>query len=90
MRPVEVEQDPSTNVFPLQGTFHIEVPHWMCSLGRNHLHFKMVSGQITDTEITIKSGILDYIEAEDLIMADKGFPRIEARIAENGGNSCYA
>ncbi len=34
-------------------------------------------GRSTDAQITVKSGFLNLIERGDLIMADKGFPKIE-------------
>ena len=46
---------------------------------------KMFGGRTTDTEITIKSGFIHLVEAQDEIMGDKGFPEIDASVAQNGG-----
>ncbi len=42
-------------------------------------------GRTTDTEATIKSGFVDLIENNDGILADKGFPSIEADVNTKGG-----
>jgi hypothetical protein len=42
-------------------------------------------GRVTDTELTAKSGFVNYVEPGDTILADKGFPTIEARLSEQGG-----
>lgn len=42
-------------------------------------------GRITDTELTVQSGFLDLIEIGDVILADKGFPRIEQDLNSAGG-----
>lgn len=46
---------------------------------------KGFGGRTTDTEITVKSGFINLIEPGDTVMADKGFPSIEAKLAEAGG-----
>ncbi len=46
---------------------------------------KGYGGRSTDTEITIDSGFLNLIEEGDVIMSDKGFPSIEAKVSEKGG-----
>jgi hypothetical protein len=46
---------------------------------------KGFGGRTTDTELTVRSGFLNLIEPGDTVMADKGFPSIEARLLEAGG-----
>ena len=46
---------------------------------------KAFGGRITDTELTIQSGLLSLLEPGDEILADKGFPHIESKILEAGG-----
>lgn len=41
-------------------------------------------GRVSDKEITIKSGILDYIETGDQVLADRGFT-LEQEFATQGG-----
>lgn len=42
-------------------------------------------GRTTDTELTVRSGFIQLVQPGDTIMADKGFPSIEARLNEAGG-----
>ncbi len=42
-------------------------------------------GRSTDAEITIDSGILNYVEVGDIVLADKGFPQIQADVNNAGG-----
>ena len=41
-------------------------------------------GRATDGEITVKSGLLDFLEPGDSLMADKGFPRVEEDLVRQG------
>lgn len=45
---------------------------------------KVSGGRKSDSEITIESGLLDFLEEEDEILADKGFPDIKKSIDETG------
>ncbi len=42
-------------------------------------------GRTTDTEATIKSGLMTLIENGDAVLADKGFPHIEGGVNTKGG-----
>lgn len=46
---------------------------------------KGFGGRTTDTEITVRSGFLKYIEEGDVEYAGKGFPHIQTKIGEYGG-----
>ncbi len=46
---------------------------------------KSYGGRATDTEITCNSGFLNLVEEGDVILADKGFPKIESNINAAGG-----
>ncbi len=46
---------------------------------------KAYGGRVTDVHITTDSGILDLLEPNDQVMADKGFPRIEEDVVERRG-----
>ncbi len=46
---------------------------------------KASGGRTTDTELTVRSGLLKLIEPGDIILADKGFPRIETDLNVRGG-----
>lgn len=41
---------------------------------------KVFGGRSSDTYITGNSGLLDYLEPNDLVMADKGFPNIRCEL----------
>ena len=41
---------------------------------------KCFGGLATDSEITIESGILNLLEENDQILADKGFPQVKKKI----------
>ena len=41
-------------------------------------------GRATDAEITVQSGFLDLLEPGDVVLADKGFPRIEEDLVKAG------
>lgn len=45
---------------------------------------KCYGGRTTDAQITVKSGFLDLLETDDVILADKGFPDIETILDEHG------
>lgn len=38
----------------------------------------------TDAQITVESGLIDLLESDDLVLADKGFPEIKAKLDEKG------
>lgn len=45
---------------------------------------KCAGGRKSDAQITIESGLLDLLEENDVILADKGFPDIRTTINEKG------
>jgi hypothetical protein len=45
---------------------------------------KAFGGRATDSEITVRSGLLDLLEKGDEVMADKGFPQIQQDLNRNG------
>ena len=45
---------------------------------------KCYGGRISDAQITTTSGLLDLLEPDDLVLADKGFPGIQSTIDEKG------
>ena len=46
---------------------------------------KTYGGRVTDTHLTTDCGILELLEPNDLVMADKGFPHIEEDIVNRRG-----
>ncbi len=45
---------------------------------------KAYGGRMTDTNLTNDSGLLDLLEPQDVILADKGFPSIEEDVLNRG------
>ena len=45
---------------------------------------KAFGGRATDTEITVRSGLVQLLEKNDRVMADKGFPQIEEDVNNRG------
>ncbi len=45
---------------------------------------KAYGGRVTDSHVTNECGILDLLEPGDVILADKGFPRIEEDVLNRG------
>ncbi len=45
---------------------------------------KAFGGRVTDTYLTVNSGILKFLEPGDVVLADKGFPQIEADLNNSG------
>ena len=46
---------------------------------------KSFGGRCTDSELCVKSGFVKLVQEGDTVLADKGFPSIEARLNQNGG-----
>jgi len=47
---------------------------------------KCFGGRATDSQITIESGILNLLEENDQILADKGFPQVKNKLDDKGKN----
>ena len=47
-------------------------------------------GRISDAQITTTSGLLDLLEPDELVLADKGFPGIQSTIDEKGAGVVLA
>lgn len=47
---------------------------------------KCFGERATDSQITIKSGILNLLEENDQILADKGFPQVKNKLDDEGKN----
>ena len=45
---------------------------------------KAYGGRVTDTQLTVNSGILNHLEPGDVVLADKGFPQIEPDLNNRG------
>ncbi|XP_063528978.1 uncharacterized protein LOC134740463 [Cydia strobilella] len=45
---------------------------------------KVSGGRKSDSQITVESGLVDYLENGDIVLADKGFPAIKKVIDESG------
>lgn len=45
---------------------------------------KVAGGRKSDSQITVESGLIDLLEAGDIVLADKGFPHIQSAIDESG------
>ena len=45
---------------------------------------KAYGGRVTDTHLTVNSGILKLLEPGDIVLADKGFPQIEQDCNNSG------
>ena len=53
-----------------------------------HVSFisKLYGGRATDAQITIESGLINLLEPNDVVLADKGFPEIQSVIDSTGKN----
>lgn len=38
---------------------------------------KVADGRKSDMQITVESGLVDYLEKDDIVLADEGFPEIK-------------
>lgn len=47
---------------------------------------KCHGGRATDTQITVSSGLLNLLEPEDVVLADKGYPQIKTMLDESRRN----
>lgn len=45
---------------------------------------KVAGGRKSDAQITVESGLVDYLENGDIVLADKGFPQIKKILDESG------
>ena len=45
---------------------------------------KVAGGRKSDSQMTIESGLIDYLEDGDIVLADKGFPEIRTLIDRSG------
>lgn len=45
---------------------------------------KVAGGRKTDSQMTVESGLLDLLEAGDVVLADKGFPEIKKVLDDSG------
>ena len=61
----------------------MESTNWMYSVWTGSFVSDTWGGQISDQEITERSGLLDLLESGDMIMADRGFD-IQGIVARRG------
>ena len=45
---------------------------------------KVAGGRKGDSQITVESGLLDLLEDDDVVLADKGLPHIQTALDEKG------
>ena len=45
---------------------------------------KAFGGRTTDSQIVNESGLLDLLESQDIVLADKGFPSISNNLSDTG------
>ncbi|XP_058796140.1 uncharacterized protein LOC131667004 [Phymastichus coffea] len=48
------------------------------------LKSKVAGGRKSDSQLTIESGLIDYLEEGDVVLADKGFPEFRKLLDESG------